>query len=166
MNHMLSKHKETSKRFLNFTVPRVVAVSPQMRLVEDNPSSVSLLDIYKNSCQKQVRKISSNYQLQLLSENFKLSLTIFFEETVLAVNSKFKPHSFRALTTIIPLQDTMSDWPPCRPEVAKPASKFLGKSSKRFKTEWYQKICSKIGPTKLSPQQPITGRSEKCSLYN
>ena len=56
MNHMLSKHKETSKRFLNFTVPRVVAVSPQMRLVEDNPSSVSLLDIYKNSCQKQVRK--------------------------------------------------------------------------------------------------------------
>ena len=53
MNHMLGKHKETSKRFLNFTVPRVVAVSPQMRLVEDNPSSVSLLDIYKNSCQKQ-----------------------------------------------------------------------------------------------------------------
>ena len=53
MNHMLGKHKETSKRFLNFTVPRVVAVSPQMRLVEDNPSSISLLDIYKNRCQKQ-----------------------------------------------------------------------------------------------------------------
>ena len=53
MNHMLSKHKETSKRFLNFTVPRVVAVSPQMRLVEDNPSSISLLDIYKNRCNKQ-----------------------------------------------------------------------------------------------------------------
>ena len=53
MNHMLGKHKETSKRFLNFTVPRVVAVSPQMRLVEDNPSSISLLDIYKKSCQKQ-----------------------------------------------------------------------------------------------------------------
>ena len=41
MNQLLGKHKETSKRFLNFTVPRVVAVSPQMRLVEDNPSSVS-----------------------------------------------------------------------------------------------------------------------------
>jgi len=53
MNHMLGKHKETSKRFLNFTVPRVVAVSPQMRLVEDNPSSISLLDIYKNRCNKQ-----------------------------------------------------------------------------------------------------------------
>ena len=52
MNHLLGKHKETSKRFLNFTVPRVVAVSPQMRLVEDNPSSISLLDIYKQRCAK------------------------------------------------------------------------------------------------------------------
>lgn len=32
------------------TVPRVVAVSPQMRLVEDNPASISLLDVYKSSC--------------------------------------------------------------------------------------------------------------------
>lgn len=47
MNHLLGKHKETSRRFLNFTVPRVVAVSPQMRLVEDNPHSVSLLDVYR-----------------------------------------------------------------------------------------------------------------------
>ena len=29
-----------------------VAVSPQMRLVEDNTSSLSLLDIYKNTCAK------------------------------------------------------------------------------------------------------------------
>jgi transformation/transcription domain-associated protein len=40
------------RRFLNFTVPRVVAISPQMRLVEDNPSSISLLDIYKQHCAK------------------------------------------------------------------------------------------------------------------
>jgi transformation/transcription domain-associated protein len=50
LNNYLSKQKETSKRFLNVTVPRVVAVSPQMRLVEDNPSSISLLDIYKMGC--------------------------------------------------------------------------------------------------------------------
>ncbi|KAI1279601.1 Transformation/transcription domain-associated protein [Halotydeus destructor] len=50
MNHYLGKQKETSKRFLNFTVPRVVAISPQTRLVEDNPSSISLLDIYKERC--------------------------------------------------------------------------------------------------------------------
>ena len=39
--------QETCRRLLYFTVPRVVAVSPQMRLVEDNPASVSLLDVYK-----------------------------------------------------------------------------------------------------------------------
>ena len=52
LNHYLNKHKETSKRFLNFTVPRVVAVSPQMRLVEDNPSSITLLDVYRQRCIK------------------------------------------------------------------------------------------------------------------
>ncbi|XP_071454988.1 transformation/transcription domain-associated protein [Hetaerina americana] len=50
LNHYLGKQKETSRRFLHITVPRVVAVSPQMRLVEDSPSSVSLLDIYKKRC--------------------------------------------------------------------------------------------------------------------
>lgn len=51
LNHYLGKQKETARRFLHFTVPRVVAVSPQMRLVEDNPSSISLLDILKQGCQ-------------------------------------------------------------------------------------------------------------------
>ncbi|NP_001158350.1 transformation/transcription domain-associated protein [Oryzias latipes] len=46
------KRKETTKRHLFFTVPRVVAVSPQMRLVEDNPSSLSLVEIYKQRCAK------------------------------------------------------------------------------------------------------------------
>lgn len=50
LNHYLGKQKETSRRFLHFTVPRVVSVSPQMRLVEDNPASVSLLDIYRTEC--------------------------------------------------------------------------------------------------------------------
>lgn len=50
LNNYLGKQKETSRRFLHFTVPRVVAVSPQLRLVEDNPSSISLLDVYKSSC--------------------------------------------------------------------------------------------------------------------
>ena len=52
LNTYLAKQKETSKRLLHITVPRVVAVSPQMRLVEDDPSSISLLDIYKKSCSK------------------------------------------------------------------------------------------------------------------
>ena len=44
--------QETSKRLVNMSVQRVVAVSPQMRLVEDNVSSLSLLDIYKLRCAK------------------------------------------------------------------------------------------------------------------
>ena len=39
--------QDTCRRLLHFTVPRVVAVSPQMRLIEDNPSSMSLLQLYK-----------------------------------------------------------------------------------------------------------------------
>ncbi|KAF6210692.1 hypothetical protein GE061_013799 [Apolygus lucorum] len=50
LNHYLGKQKETSRRFLHITVPRVVAWSPQMRLIEDNPASVSLLDVYKGAC--------------------------------------------------------------------------------------------------------------------
>ncbi|XP_067013941.2 transformation/transcription domain-associated protein [Anabrus simplex] len=49
LNQYLGKKKETSRRFLHFTVPRVVPVSPQMRLIEDNPSSFSLMDIYLKS---------------------------------------------------------------------------------------------------------------------
>lgn len=52
LNHYLGKQKETSRRFLHYTVPRVVAVSQQIRLVEDNPASISLLDIFKKGCGK------------------------------------------------------------------------------------------------------------------
>ncbi|XP_046866072.1 transcription-associated protein 1 [Drosophila willistoni] len=52
LNYYLEKQKETSRRFLNITVPRVVPISPQMRLAEDNPNSVSLLKIFKKCCQK------------------------------------------------------------------------------------------------------------------
>lgn len=50
LNNLLDKQKETARRFLHLAVPRVVAVSPQMRLVEDNPASISLLHIYKQRC--------------------------------------------------------------------------------------------------------------------
>ena len=50
LNHYLGKQKETSRRLLQFHVPRVVATSPHMRLVEDNPDSLSLGDIYRRRC--------------------------------------------------------------------------------------------------------------------
>ena len=42
--------QESCRRYLQFTVPRVVAVSPQMRLVEDNTSNISLADVFKQVC--------------------------------------------------------------------------------------------------------------------
>jgi len=52
LNHFFEKRKETCRRTLQFAVPRVVAVSPQMRLIEDNPSFISLSEIYKEGCEK------------------------------------------------------------------------------------------------------------------
>jgi len=49
-NPSLEKRKETGRRQLLFTVQRVVAFSPQMRMVQDNTSSLSLLDVYKMRC--------------------------------------------------------------------------------------------------------------------
>ena len=42
--------QEAGRRYLQFTVPRVVAVSPQMRLVEDNTANISLADVFKQVC--------------------------------------------------------------------------------------------------------------------
>ena len=39
--------QETCKRHLMFTLPKVVALSPQMRLAEDDVSAISLHDIFK-----------------------------------------------------------------------------------------------------------------------
>lgn len=47
LNLYFEKRKESSKRHLLFTVPRVVAVSPQMRLIEDTPSAITLKEVMK-----------------------------------------------------------------------------------------------------------------------
>ncbi|XP_068742186.1 transformation/transcription domain-associated protein-like isoform X1 [Montipora capricornis] len=52
LNLYLEKRKESCKRHLLFTIPRVVAVSPQMRLIEDNPSFISLREILTECCSK------------------------------------------------------------------------------------------------------------------
>ena len=46
-NLYLLKHKESARRLLNFTVPKVVTYSNSSRLIEDNTTSLSLQDIYK-----------------------------------------------------------------------------------------------------------------------
>lgn len=55
LNTYLTKHKETARRLLYFTIPKIVSPQPQMRIVEDNPSSLSLIDIYKQHVKLQSR---------------------------------------------------------------------------------------------------------------
>jgi transformation/transcription domain-associated protein len=55
LNSYLSKQKETASRNLFFTLPRVVSLSVDVRMIEDDCSAVSLLDIYK----KRNRKLSN-----------------------------------------------------------------------------------------------------------
>lgn len=66
LNHFLEKRKETCRRGLQFSVPRVVAVSPQMRLIEDNPSYISLSEIYREGCQR--RNVDPESSVQIYYE--------------------------------------------------------------------------------------------------
>ena len=92
MNHFLTKQKETSQRLLYFTVPRVVAVAPQMRLVEDNPASTSLLDIFKQ-VGKQHRCISGP-ALSCTSTTFPAHNSVFLNAIICCYfndSSKIEP---------------------------------------------------------------------------
>ncbi|CAL8112353.1 unnamed protein product [Orchesella dallaii] len=52
LNDYFGKQKETAKRNMRFVVPKLVAVSSQLRLVEDNPDSLSLLEVFRGHCSK------------------------------------------------------------------------------------------------------------------
>ena len=47
-NTYLAKQKETAQRNLHFALPRLVSLSVDVRMIEDDASDVSLLDIYKH----------------------------------------------------------------------------------------------------------------------
>ena len=52
LNLYLCKQKETAKRNLYYHIPRVVPLQADTRLIEDNTSSISILDIYKYRMRK------------------------------------------------------------------------------------------------------------------
>ncbi|RHY58145.1 hypothetical protein DYB30_004780, partial [Aphanomyces astaci] len=53
MNRLLSRHKETKKRHIVFHVPKVIPLTPRVRLLEDSATNVSLGEIYELECQAQ-----------------------------------------------------------------------------------------------------------------
>ena len=52
LNLYLCKQKETAKRSLYYHIPRIVPLQADTRLIEDNCSSISILDIYKYRMRK------------------------------------------------------------------------------------------------------------------
>lgn len=52
LNIYLCKQKETAKHNLHFSIPRIVTLSSEVRMIEDNNSAISILDIYKNRMRK------------------------------------------------------------------------------------------------------------------
>ncbi|XP_046847243.1 transformation/transcription domain-associated protein-like isoform X2 [Xenia sp. Carnegie-2017] len=86
LNLYLEKRKESSRRHLLFTVPRVVAVSPQMRLIQDSPSSISFKDIMKK-----------HYSTQDIDEDTAVAL---YYEKLAAVQAKGEQSTHQVLRDI------------------------------------------------------------------
>lgn len=82
MNTYLNKQKETSSRSLNFITPRMVSLSYDFRMVEDEPSSLSLLDIIEPDIKQ---KCLDEYFSQRMF-NTKLDLYKLISESILTKN--------------------------------------------------------------------------------
>jgi transformation/transcription domain-associated protein len=66
----MSKQKETSRRNLHFSLPRIVSLSNEVRMVEDDCSATGLLDIYKNTMRKSsMHKALSQQQHQTTNKS-------------------------------------------------------------------------------------------------
>eukprot|EP00842_Homolaphlyctis_polyrhiza_P006140 jgi/Hompol1/6527/HPOL_002281-RA len=52
LNDVMNRKKEARKRNLNFHLPIIVPLAPQIRLVEDDTANVTLQDIYEKHCAK------------------------------------------------------------------------------------------------------------------
>ncbi|GBN37394.1 Transcription-associated protein 1, partial [Araneus ventricosus] len=52
LNDLLQMEQETSKRFLKFSVPSIIPLHAKFKIVEDDVSSTSLLNIFEKNCTK------------------------------------------------------------------------------------------------------------------
>jgi transformation/transcription domain-associated protein len=69
---ILNRRKETRQRNISFHLPIIVPLAPQIRLVQDDVSSVTLMEIYEDHC----RNIGINkddpmiYNIKRLKESY------------------------------------------------------------------------------------------------
>ncbi|KAI9209824.1 uncharacterized protein BJ171DRAFT_609195 [Polychytrium aggregatum] len=52
LNSVVERKQETRKRNLHFHLPLIVPLAPQVRLVQDDPSYISLYEVYEHHCAK------------------------------------------------------------------------------------------------------------------
>lgn len=50
INSILNRRKETRQRNISFHLPIIVPLAPQIRLVEDDNSYITLLEIFEDHC--------------------------------------------------------------------------------------------------------------------
>ncbi|CAL8129543.1 unnamed protein product [Orchesella dallaii] len=103
LNHYLGRQKVTARRNMRFTVPKLVAVSPQIRLIEDNPASLSLLEVFKLYCGKS----QSEYDSAVLRYYDKLA-------TIQMKGGQFTHHVlrdiFRDIQTNVVHRGILKEW--------------------------------------------------------
>ncbi len=123
INLYICKQKETAKRYLYFHIPRIVSLSADIRMVEDNCSSLSLLDIYKNrmrtlSSIKSMSALKHNQQqvapILQLSEAGDLPLMRYYER-LLASNTcpqtkQFYIELYKHISTIFVPKTVIKEW--------------------------------------------------------
>ena len=80
MNTCFGKQKETACRSLSFHLPRLVSLSAEVRMIEDNFSAVSILDVYKQRMSnKASRATYQSNPLLTSTESVDIPLMHYFE---------------------------------------------------------------------------------------
>jgi transformation/transcription domain-associated protein len=123
INLYICKQKETAKRYLYFHIPRIVSLSADIRMVEDNCSSISLLDIYKNrmrtlSSIKSISALKQNQQqvtpILQLSEAGDLPLMRYYERlltnNVCPQTKQFYIELYKHITNIFVPKTVIKEW--------------------------------------------------------
>ncbi len=112
LNTYLFKQKETSSRNLHFHLPRMVSLSSDVRMIEDDCSSVCLLDIYKNRMRKLSALLSTNkkdgsQKLLQMCDIADLPLSRYYEK-VQTLDSKLD--LFKHISSSLVSKNVLKEW--------------------------------------------------------
>ncbi len=116
INTYLCKQKETSSRNLYYTLPRLVSLSADVRMIEDDCSSISLLDIYKNRIKKlaSMGKLNIDVKFLQMFEAGDLPLTKYYEKiqstSSTNINKQFFIELFKNISNNLVSKSVLKEW--------------------------------------------------------